>query len=48
MQEPLAAYIALRAFNACRKNMREVLVGFYFAVTKIGFYDDIEQYNNNK
>ena len=48
MREPLAAYIAPCAFNAYRKNMREVLVGFYFAVMKIAFYDDIEQYNNNK
>jgi len=42
------AYIAPRVFNAGRKNMREVLVGFYSVVTKIGFYDDIGQYNNNE
>lgn len=48
MQKPLAAYIAPRAFNAYRENMREVLVSFYSAVTKIGFRDDVELCNNNK
>jgi len=37
MLKPLAAYIASRAFNAYRKNMHEILVGFYFTVMKIGF-----------
>lgn len=48
MQKPLAAYIAPHAFNAYRGNMHEALVGFYSVVTKIGFRDDVELYNNNK